>query len=160
VRQLIAQHANLSKKRMSGEEFLEHCDNIFGALLGGVSVAGIAALCQPVYARLGIKTGKVESRFVAKPIGTVLVALLCSFARSGQTLRKATRAHDGCILQAEIPSDVLSFAGKLVVTARHQAGGTLVEAAATIRGQLLDWGKSNRCLRSLFADISSMPAAA
>jgi hypothetical protein len=41
----------------------------------------------------------------------------------------------------------------LVATATRQGSGTRVEAAATAKGQMFDWGLSKSVLDHLFADI-------
>lgn len=156
VRDLIARHAASAIKRMTGEEFLGHCDKVLKSLPGGASLATVASVVQPVYARLGIRTGKRRTEVVARPPGKALVAVLCSLARRGRTLREVRQAQDGCVLQASLPSDLFSFEGDLLITIRRHEGGTLVEAAATVKGQLFDWGKSRRCLNELFEDLGTV----
>lgn len=156
VRDLIARHAAQSKKRVSGEEFLELCDKAFIPIIG-VSVAKIGAIALPLYARLGIKTGKtLQDRFEA-PAGKLLVAALCSMARNGQTLQKVEQGEDGCLLNAKLPSDIWSFAGDILLTVERKENGTRVEAATVIKGQLYDWGKSKRILAALFEDLKGLP---
>jgi hypothetical protein len=119
----------------------------------GVSYEGLAAVLQPLYARMGIKTGKVRSKEVQAPVGQVLVRALCSLAHHGQSLRGVTQAADGCLLNASLPSDFLSLEGDLLVTVRRSGTQAEVSGATCIRGQFFDWGKSNRCLDRLFADL-------
>jgi hypothetical protein len=46
----------------------------------------------------------------------------------------------------------------VVVSVRRAApAGTLVEAATNVPGQLYDWGKSQRCLDELFAEVAADP---
>jgi hypothetical protein len=160
VRWQIDRHSAQAEKRLSGEEFLKKCDLVFAPVMGGVSMAGVASICQPLYAKLGIKTGKSEQQTLPYPAGRTIVAVLCSLARQGQQLNKVTQADDGCMIEATIPSDIWSFAGELVVTVVRQPVGTLVEAAATIPGQKFDWGKSSRTLERLFADLQTIARAA
>ncbi|RMD62953.1 hypothetical protein D6833_06235 [Candidatus Parcubacteria bacterium] len=155
VRDLIARHSSQSPKRMSADDFLELCDRAFVPLTG-VSLAEIGAIVQPVYAALGVKTGKVRRAFFAAPVGKVLVAALCSLARHGQPLHKVEQGQDGCLLKAGIPSDMWSFAGDLVITVQRVEQGATVEAATVIKGQLYDWGKSKRILTALFDDIKGL----
>jgi hypothetical protein len=86
VRDLIAQHSALAKKRMSAEEFLGIRDNVFSPVKG-LSWKTIVAVAQPMFAAMGVKTGKTRSQVFARPAGTVLVASLCSLARRGRPLR-------------------------------------------------------------------------
>ena len=156
VRDLIARHAAQSQKRMSADDFLELCEKAFSPV-SGVSLTKIAAIAQPVYATLGIKTGKTHKEFITAPAGKVLIAAICSLARHGQTLNKVEQGEDGCLLRAGIPSDMWSFAGELLVTVERQEQGTSVEAATVIKGQLYDWGKSKRILMELFGDVKGLP---
>jgi hypothetical protein len=160
VRERIARHAARAKKRMSGEQFLEICDKLVSPLSGGVSLTAIAALTQPLTERLGIKTGKSSTGQYREPPGTMLVAVLCSLAQNGQELHNVEQAASGCVLQATLPSDLWSFAGDLVVAVRAGQPGTAIEAAATVKGQYYDWGKSRRAIDQLFGDVTTLARAA
>ncbi|MGH7493487.1 MAG: zinc ribbon domain-containing protein [bacterium] len=156
VRDLIARHASQSQKRMSADDFLELCDKAF-IPLAGVSLAKIGAIVQPIYAALGIKTGKTRKELFSKPVGKVLVAAISSLARHGQPLNKVEQGQDGCLLKAGIPSDMWSFAGDFLITVERREQGPSVEAVTVIKGQLYDWGKSKRILTELFNDIRDLP---
>lgn len=157
VRDLIAHNATLSKRSMSGEEFLKSCDIAFVPLTG-VSLSMIGSIVQPIYAKLGMKTGKTRSASFNKPPGKILVALLYSLARNGRKVCRVQQGQDGCVIEAIIPSDLWSWEGNLVVSVQSKGDDTYVEAATVIKGQLYDWGKSNRCLEELFSDLSMTPA--
>lgn len=150
VRALLKQHGAAAKKGISGEQFLALFDKISPL---GVPLETIASIAQPLYARLGIATGKERTETLVLPIGRVLVAALCSLARRGQSISAVRQANDGCCLEAVLPSDLFSLAGELVVTVRGQGPKTLVSAATKIKGQYFDWGKSNRTLDRLFTDL-------
>jgi hypothetical protein len=162
VRDLIARSAAQSKKSITGEEFLEMYGKALGKLAGlpvSLPMTSIAHFAQSTYAKMGVKTGKSRSEFIAKPPGVVMVSVLCSLARNGRTLRGAHQLSDGCVLVAALPSDLFALEGDLVIAIGRSAKGTQVEARTEIRGQLFDWGKSTRCLDALFAELIS-PAAA
>ncbi len=74
-------------------------------------------------------------------------------ARYGQALRDVAQQPDGCTIEAELPSDLLSMAGTLTIAIHRQAPGTAVAATTRIDGQLLDWGKSRRALDRLLGDL-------
>ena len=57
----------------------------------GVPLEGLVSVVQPLYERLGIKTGKERAEQVAAPVGQVIVRALCSLARHGKTLRGVTQ---------------------------------------------------------------------
>lgn len=153
VRDLIAQHAAQYQKRMSAEEFLGLCDKAFSSV-PGLSLTKIGAIAQPLFADLGVKTGKNRVEVLNAPPGRVIVAILCSLARRGQSMSHVDQAQDGCLIRAALPSDMWSFAGDLLITVKRHGQGTAVEAATAIKGQLYDWGKSKRILSALFEDIS------
>lgn len=156
VREQVEREARQSRKRLSGEEFLKLADKLVPL---GVSLEGIAAVAQPLYARLGIKTGKQRVRQVPAPVARVLVRVLCSLARHGQSLRSVTQAADGCLIEASLPSDMFALEGDLYVSLRRNGLCTDVDAATRIPGQVFDWGKSHRCLEKLLADAERNVAA-
>jgi len=155
VRDMIDRHAAMNGKRLSGEEFLAFCDKVIPL---GFPLAKLVTSAQTLNTRLGIKTGKQRSETLETPPGAVMVAALCSFARNGQTIRRASQLDDGCLLETTLPSDVWTLEGSLHLSVRQAGAGTLVEAATTIQGQLFDWGKSKRCLEELFRDLRALPA--
>lgn len=160
VRDRIACHAAKSKKKFSGEEFLECCDKYCSAITGGVPFSFIAKISQPISERLGLKTGKLRREQIAQPPGNVLVALLCSLAENGQHVRDIKQLDNGCTLQASLPSDIWSLKGDLLLTVLAENSTTVVEASTTIPGQVYDWGKSTRALDRLFADLAQFAKAA
>jgi hypothetical protein len=160
VRDRIALHAAMCKSKFSGEQFLECCDKVLTPLTGGVPLTLIANIAQPLSEKLGLKTGKNRAERLGEPPGKVIVAILCSLARNGQKLGQVEQAENGCTLHAAIPSDLWSLKGDLVVEVRAEGNTTLVEAGLTIPGQVYDWGKSQRCLGQLFADVSGLAKCA
>lgn len=155
VRDIVGRHAAMAKKHLSGEEFLAFSDKVIPL---GVSLEKLGAVVQPIYAQLGVKTGKEYSETLSSPPGTVIVSALCSLARHRQVLQQVRQFEDGCLLEATLPSDMWSFEGALYVSVRKTGTGTRVDGATKIKGQLLDWGKSKRCLETLLADIKATPA--
>lgn len=154
VRDTISRHASLARKGMTGEQFLKICDKLMPL---GVPMESLAAVIQPIYAALGISTGKQRVEQVGASIGRVMLRALCSLARRGQTLRDVRQAADGCVFAAVLPSDLFALEGELLVTVHRRDQATEVNAATKIGGQFFDWGKSNRCLDALFADLQLDP---
>ena len=150
VRDLLAKQ-NPPEAHMTGEEFLESGSKLMGV---SVSLDRVGKIAQEVYGRLGVGTGKTRSERYNRPVGRVIVAVLCTLARSGFNLQQVRQASDGCMLTCEIPSDMFSFAGQLLVTIERTPDGACVHADTHIKGQLFDWGKSNRCLHQLFDGIA------
>jgi hypothetical protein len=154
VRDMISRHAAMAKKGLTGEELLAFLDKVIPL---GFSLEKLGAIVQPISAQLGIKTGKEHSETLANHPGTIMVAALCSLARHGQVLQQVRQFEDGCLLEATLPSDMWSFQGTFYVSVRAVGTGTRVDGATKIKGQLFDWGKSKRCLETLFADIKATP---
>ncbi len=128
---------------MSAEGFVE----TFGKIVPtAVPLVPVMKLAQDVYSRLGIKTGKTVVERLPRPVGQVIACAVCAIAKGGYKLLEARQASDGCTLLCEIPSDMFSFAGQLLVTIQSESDGTSVHAATSIKGQLYDWGKSKRVL--------------
>jgi len=149
VRDLLVKQKS-PENRMTGEEFIES----FGKVLGlPVSLVSIASIAQEVYGRLGIGTGKARSERYSRPVGRVIVGALCALAKGGYKVQDVRQASDGCMLTCEIPSDMFSFAGQLLITIERTPEGASVNANTHIKGQLYDWGKSKRCLSQLFDGI-------
>ncbi len=137
---------------MTGEEFGES----FGKILKlPVALGPVMTIMQEVYGRLGVHTGKTRSELYHRPVGQVMVFALCALARGGYKLQDVRQASDGCMMIHEIPSDMFSLAGQLLVTIQRVPGGASVHADTHIEGQLYDWGKSKRCLDQLFNGIAS-----
>ena len=96
VRSRIAHSGALSKKGLTGEEFLDKYGNALGKLAGlpiSLPMASLAQFAQSTYAKLGVKTGKSRTQFVTRPVGKVLVTLLCYLARTGRTPARGASAH-------------------------------------------------------------------
>jgi len=160
VRDLIASYAARSKSKMTGEQFLELCDKFISPLTAGVPLSPLAKVSQSMYAKLGVKTGKTRTEFLPTPVGHVLVRTLCSLAEHGHELRTTKPAIEGSLLEATLSPDFLAFVGDLIVTVERVPQGTRVEAFTNIPGQMFDWGKSTRCLATLFDDLRTQVRAA
>lgn len=153
IRRLIDDNVRAYKPSMSGEEFLGKAEKLIGA---GVPLKLIGDVVAPLYAKMGVKTGKSVSVTLSLPPGRAIAAALCSMARHGQTLDQAEQATDGLALTAQIPSDIWSFKGSIVCAFARSGDGTKLDAATTIPGQMYDWGKSERLLKALQSEINSL----
>lgn len=154
VKALIAEASKATKAGMSAEEFLKLAQPVLNAAgAGGVSMKLIAEIATPIYARMGVKTGKDAKNGYATPYGRVLAAILCSLASRSQTLIAVQEGTDGCVVQAEIPSSLTTWKGKLTLSVERKPEGTLVTSAVVFEGQSSDWGRSRRVLEELHQDI-------
>jgi hypothetical protein len=156
IRAAIERQTLLAPKQVSGEQFLQIAEKI---LPQQVPLDKIAVIAQPLYAKLGMSTGKERMQVIDAPVGRVIVRILCSLARRGQALRGVKQAADGCSFEAVLPSDFRSFEGELLITARRREWKTEVTTATKIKGQLFDWGKCRHSLDEFFDDLQLDPAA-
>ncbi|MBX3427298.1 MAG: hypothetical protein KF688_16590 [Pirellulales bacterium] len=159
VRERVTRSAVNVAKRMSGEDFLGLCESMLGGFVPGVPLGAIAKLTQPLHVKLGFKTGKTRRIDVPLPIGVAIVESLCWLARSGRNLTGVRQLADGCVLDAELPSDMFAFAGTLTLTIVRTPTGASVEGVTAIPGQWYDWGKSDRCLDDLVSTLGRRAAA-
>jgi hypothetical protein len=159
IRDLVGRHVAQARPGLTGEQFIELCDKLLSPLTV-VPIGAVTGLALPLYERLGIRTGKSRAEVLCRPIGEAIVAALCSLARQGQKVKSVEQSDDGCLLVAEIRSDVRTMTGgELRIVLRRQEQETLVEAATNIAGQLFDWGKSVQVLAQLFEDVRRFPDA-
>ncbi|MBX9790069.1 MAG: hypothetical protein K2Y37_14225 [Pirellulales bacterium] len=154
VRELVDRYASQSRKTMTGEELLQLAEKIMPT---GVPLDKVMSLFQPLATQMGIGTGQERVERIQAPVGRVLVRVLCSLARHGQSLRHVRQGSDGCALEASLPSDVWALEGLLGITVVRRGGWTDVGAATKIGGQWFDWGKSRRALDQFFADLGHDP---
>ena len=150
VRAVIAQHAANAPKGISAEAFLAVYDKV---LQSPIPLERLAAVVQPLYASLGIRTGKDRTELLRIPVGRAIARTLCSLAKHGQTLQNVEQHENGCLVHADLPSSVCALKGALTVSLHRCESGTQVAATTSIPGQWYDWGKSNRCLEQLFNDL-------
>lgn len=155
VRELVNSHARLAKKRMSGEQFLAIADKLIPQ---PVSMESLAAIAQPLWAKLGVRTGKHLAAEIDAPPARVIVRTMCSLARAAQPIQNVVQHEDGCTIDAELPSDFLALAGTISIEILRSGSRSLVTAATNIDGQWLDWGKSRRALERLISDLRQEPA--
>jgi hypothetical protein len=157
IREQIAQAAQTAQKRLSAEDFLSAADTLISAVtpLKLVPFNAMASIAVPIFAHLGMKTGKTRSETLPGKPGTLIVNALCAMAAQGQTMKTVRQFDDGCMLEAQIPSDFWSWKGSLFVSIRKHGSGCQIDAATSIGGQLYDWGKSKRCLDDLFTFLKN-----
>lgn len=166
VRALIARHASLAKRPMTMEEFLAGFTEgavsavelgFVGSSIMTLTTGFIYKVVRRLTVGLGFKTGKTHAEFIQTPPAYAMVAVLCSLAQRGRPLQGVVQMDDGCLFEGFLPSTIGSPEGSLLISVRRKDEGAFVEATTEIRGQLVDWGKSCRCLDELFTDLHSIP---
>ena len=154
VREVVAAHAASATKGLSAEALLGMYDKIVAS---PIPLETVAALVQPIYAAWGVRTGKDKMGLIHAPIGRCIARTLCSLARHRQQLEAVEQNDAGCILIAELPSSFTAFQGEIKISLmRHdEPQVTHIAALTNIPGQMYDWGKSTRCLDTLFTDLQN-----
>ena len=92
---------------------------IFQAAREGFSVKTLTSIVVPLYAKMGIQTGKTRTEVLADPPGKVIVVeVLCAaLAKHGMSLVTVHQVQTrGAVLEAKLPSDFWSYEGKVLVT--------------------------------------------
>lgn len=155
VRALLAQAGRGSHLNISAETFLKVYDKFLAKAVGGIELSDLSTIVVPLFVRMGVRTTKQRNELIAAPVGRTIVAVLCSLASRGNTIKDVHQARDGCAIEAVLPSDVWSWEGTLLVTVVAEADRSRLDARTTVGGQMYDWGKSARRLESLVSDVHS-----
>ena len=153
VRAAIAQAKLQARQGVSSSQLLQVADQVATPFTAGVSSITIAKIAQPLYAKLGLKTGKERNELLPLRPGRALACILCALARQRNEVVDIQQADDACTLTALLPADLRGMDGKLTISVRRHQQGTLVTAQALIEGQWYDWGKCQRGLDALFASF-------
>jgi hypothetical protein len=161
VQALIQACAAEAPRRVSGEQFMALAGKLMAV---EAPLDKLAPVAQRMWSKLGVNHSQQRPGQISAPIGRVIMRAVCSLARRGQTIQAVRQADDGVQIEAELPSDVFSLKGELVVAIRRAAGaetsGCEVLLATNIGGQLFDFGKSARHLDALLADLDRDPEVA
>lgn len=153
VRDLLAQSARGNHLNISAEKLLKVYDKFLAKAAGGVELSDLSTIVVPILTRMGVRTTKERTERIAAPVGRTIVAVLCSLAARGSTVKDVHQAFDGCAIEAVLPSDVWSWEGALLLTITAQGDWSRLDARSTIGGQAFDWGKSVRWLDHLVNDV-------
>lgn len=152
VRQAIDRCTKGAAKGMSAETFLAICEKVVDS---PVSYNALAEFAQPMYAKIGMRTGKERAEEIGAPIGRTIARVVCSLAKHGQKIESVRQGEGGCVITAEFPSSIWAMKGDLTVSIVRLEQGTLVGAETNIPGQWFDWGKSTAALALMFDDLQT-----
>ena len=158
VKTIIRNVIKTSKQSISADEFLKRAD-VLVTPITGLSLKKTADIVLPIYKRLGIRTGKSQIGFYQSTIQEIVLKVLCSLAKNDYPLTKVEQANDGVIILAEIPSDMKTFGGEIIIAIQEQDNTIQVNIDAKIKGQLYDWGKSKSAVKKIQKDIAEFDIA-
>ncbi len=143
--------------RVSGTQVLELVDTLAAPLMGGLSSVAMAKITKPMTTKLGLKTGKDRREFLMLPPGVVLANIAVALAEANHTITAveydAQRDADRATIEATVEADLRGMEAKLAVAVERGEAGTWVIARARIDGQWYDWGKCQKRLDQLFANL-------
>lgn len=144
--------------KISGSQMLGLVDAAAAPLMYGLSSVAIAKVVQPLYGKMGIKTGKQRREFLQLPPGVVLANIAVALAAVEHTMTDVVASDHQCKLKAMLPADLRSMESHLSLTIQRAESternqGTWVAAEAMVEGQLFDWGKSQSRLDQLFTQV-------
>lgn len=163
VKSAIKYYARQYKPGISEDELMGIIDKASIPSFHGISLRLVTSLVVPLAEKMGLKTGKQRTATFPHPLGKVIVYVLCSLARHGYEISSVEEADDACLIEASIPSEVrwagafVTHEGSLFIALRARTEETIMECQATIKGQIYDFGKSNRVLDNIFSDIGVLP---
>jgi len=155
ILELVSQYSEESKNKLSGEELLSKFDLVFGTFTG-ISIGFIAEIVVPIYSRLGIKTGKSDSIRFHDSIQEIFVKTMCSLAKHNYSIEEFHEAKDGIVLVGKIKSDLRSFGCKVIIELLGNSDFVDAKVQTLIKGQLYDWGKSKKIVKSILKDLSEI----
>jgi hypothetical protein len=158
VRGLIARAGRGDRLNVSAETVLKVYDKFLAKAVGGIELSELSTLVVPILKRMGVQTARQRVETVHAPAGRTIVAVLCSFAARGNTIKDVHQGADGCAIEAVLPSDVWSWEGTVLVSVAADGERSRLDASTRVGGQMFDWGKSVRWLDQLVGDVRAFGA--
>lgn len=155
IRNLISRYAGESSKKSSAKDFLGMVDIVF-APISEFSLEKMSDIIVPIFQKIGIATGKSETRNYKQSIQQLIVKSLCSLAKNGYPLESCQKATNGTVLTATIPSDMWTWGGNIVISIEVQNSFCKIDIATKIKGQMYDWGKSKKLIQRFFIDVETI----
>lgn len=122
-------------------------------ITGGSFGKAATSAIHEVAVSLNLKTGTKTTETFHLGVGQVIVAILCSFARTGLKISEVRQASDGVVIIGVIPSGINNFEGDIFVGVKQNLHGVVVNGEARIAGQVFDSGICKRRLKQVFNDI-------
>ncbi|MEO6832720.1 MAG: zinc ribbon domain-containing protein [Chitinophagaceae bacterium] len=154
VATLIKYYAGQAEKKLDADDYLSIFDTIMKP--GGISLKKLADISVPIFEKMGVNTAHSTVHTLPFGLHESIIRCVCAIAKEGLPVSKIDLAENGLVLVATIPSDLWSWAGEMAVTIEALGTQTQVNIHTVIKGQLYDWGKSNRRMERLIADMEGI----
>ncbi|UPK94633.1 hypothetical protein LCI18_005568 [Fusarium solani-melongenae] len=136
-------HQVMRDKRLTEDELLRYAPK---------AVTTIYSYDQSFSAMLNMKTGKSDARTLAKPCGSIIVAAMCYLTWARFEVTTVRQGTDLVALSCKITSDALAPEGELnIVISKVEEELTRIEVKTHFPGIIIDWGRSKRILKKVFA---------
>ncbi len=154
VQNLVREAKGANPGGMSAEDFINVAKPLMKAVgADAVPLKLVMDIAQPMYAKMGVKTGSETRQGYKSAFGRTLAAVLCSMASRNQKLVRIDEGSDGCVLHAELPSTMFAYKSQMTLTLAQVPEGTVMTGAVTVPGQMSDWGHSKKVLAALHEDV-------
>jgi hypothetical protein len=156
-REILTFYKTQSPKSMSAEEFLDGFDTILKSISGeSFSFKKTTQFTSNIFSELGINAGKETTHCVSITYIEVVGKTLFSMAKNGYAVTTISHLNNGIFLSGKIASDLWTMGGDILIVIQATDNQTIIQIKAIIKGQLFDWGKSQKVIDNIAKDISSM----
>ncbi len=156
----LIEEAAQAGRPSSAKETIEKLSKIVDAVGGLVNVPTPGSFLQtagwlstPLRWVPGNRVRRTREQVYLRPIGEVTVAALCAFLHEGHPISRLQQTTAGCLIEAPIPRNWLSWKGKITCVTGGDAERASVGLSTRVPGQLFDFGRSRRILNKLVDEI-------
>lgn len=154
VQNLVRDAKGANPGGMTAEEFIDVAKPLLKAAgADAVPLKLVMDIAQPMYAKMGIKTGSETRQGYKSSFGRTLAAVLCSLASRNQRLTGIDEGTDGCVLHVELPTSLFTYKSSMTLTLSSVPEGTMMTGAVLVPGQMSDFGHSKKVLAALHEDV-------
>ena len=127
---------------------------VAGMSAGLFTVAATAG--QALWTSVGVRTGKTAELTLACPYPSAVRAVVFALSAMRYQITSAFDTAAGAYVEAAMPGDFFATGGTLkidLIDADGPGKPIRMAAAAEIKGQVFDWGKSKRALAELSGKV-------
>ena len=158
VKALIEDELAYSTKPGSATDWLKAVDKLLSRSLGTrfpVPLDVCGRWGSEMWSRLGFKVQRLRRYTYQRQFGQVIIASLRYVARNGMEVRLMAEAESLCLVEAIIPSNWLSWEGRLRLAIKDDGSDASMCAEVEFPGQFFDWGRGSKLLDTMFVSIES-----
>lgn len=150
---IIMEEAEKAKTGMTAMEFLQYAQLV---LPGRIPLSMMASISASIGEKLHWGKEKHGVRVYHHPYPYVILAVLVFLARHSLAVKEIKEADKRCLIVASVPSTATNLNGKMEIIVKGDETKTQVLTEAKLFGQWLDWGKTERLVDDILADIEKL----